>query len=314
MLAKMQREIKEKGKYSFSKIGIYLNQSLYIEYKVNHEILVISYNQIEEKIYVYYRSKLDIANFYYQLRDLNFIKSKYSLILDMKGKQYEDILIVLSEILFRVDCMMIFSDIGIQKYSADSFAITGNYLDDQNNSIFAPWCKKGLSAQFIGSNNSIKVNTKNLLLNLSICIIGDNSRLILGENVSMQGAIKMHENTQVVIGNNVLSHGDVQIYADKDTHIVINNNCIFEEDVVLRTSNRCNIIDMNSNEVVQRPRNILIGEHVWISHGAKVLSGANIGMNTKVNSFSVVDKQYAENVVLSGSPAKVIMQDIKWEQ
>ncbi len=115
MLAKMQREIKEKGKYSFSKIGIYLNQSLYIEYKVNHEILVISYNQIEEKIYVYYRSKLDIANFYYQLRDLNFIKSKYSLILDMKGKQYEDVLIVLSEILFRVDLLLFFLGFWIKK-------------------------------------------------------------------------------------------------------------------------------------------------------------------------------------------------------
>lgn len=51
---------------------------------------------------------------------------------------------------------------------------------------------------------------------------------------------------------------------------------------------------------------IQIGERCWIGDGAVILAGAHIGDNTVVGANSVVKGVFPANVVIAGSPAKVI--------
>lgn len=55
----------------------------------------------------------------------------------------------------------------------------------------------------------------------------------------------------------------------------------------------------------------IIGDHVWIGVGAKILKGAKIGDNSIIAPNSVVLKGvYTERVLISGVPAKVIKEGI----
>ncbi len=59
---------------------------------------------------------------------------------------------------------------------------------------------------------------------------------------------------------------------------------------------------------------IRIGHHVWIGYGAKILKGAMIGDGSIVGTVSIVNKPFSNNVIIAGSPAKVVQKNIVWSR
>jgi acetyltransferase-like isoleucine patch superfamily enzyme len=55
-------------------------------------------------------------------------------------------------------------------------------------------------------------------------------------------------------------------------------------------------------------KGISIGDNVWIGAGSTVTDGAVIGNNTIVVANSLVNGRYPDDVILQGSPAKVIFR------
>lgn len=53
---------------------------------------------------------------------------------------------------------------------------------------------------------------------------------------------------------------------------------------------------------------IIIGENVWIGDKVTVLSGVHIGNNVVVAANSVVTKDFPDNCMIAGAPAKIIKQ------
>jgi acetyltransferase-like isoleucine patch superfamily enzyme len=54
-------------------------------------------------------------------------------------------------------------------------------------------------------------------------------------------------------------------------------------------------------------KGIKIGNNVWVGAGCVILDGAQINDNTIVVANSTVSRRYKPNVIIQGSPAKVIM-------
>lgn len=54
------------------------------------------------------------------------------------------------------------------------------------------------------------------------------------------------------------------------------------------------------------PREVLIGDNVWIGEGAKILKGVSIGQNSIIGAGSIVTQNIPENVIAAGNPCKVI--------
>jgi acetyltransferase-like isoleucine patch superfamily enzyme len=48
-----------------------------------------------------------------------------------------------------------------------------------------------------------------------------------------------------------------------------------------------------------------VGDNVWIAHSAGLLPGTRIGNNSVVSFGSVCMREYPENVVIMGNPARV---------
>jgi acetyltransferase-like isoleucine patch superfamily enzyme len=59
---------------------------------------------------------------------------------------------------------------------------------------------------------------------------------------------------------------------------------------------------------------IIIGDHVWLGNGVKVLKGVEIASNIVVAAHSVVTQScLEEHVLLAGNPAKIIKRDVTWQ-
>ena len=93
-----------------------------------------------------------------------------------------------------------------------------------------------------------------------------------------------------------------------DEGIEIGKNFICGPNVSIISSNYItDQKDVHLEDLGSTSKGIKIGDNVWVGAGSVILDGAVIGNNTIVVANSLVNRRYKPDVVIQGSPAKVIL-------
>lgn len=116
--------------------------------------------------------------------------------------------------------------------------------------------------------------------------------------------IYAEEESEVIIGDNVVFSNGVSIYAKKKVTI---------EDKVMIGIN-CFIIDSDGHDLsaqgrmtgIPKTAEITIKKNVAIYYNSIILKGVTIGENSVIGSGSIVTRDIPANVFAAGNPAKVI--------
>ena len=58
----------------------------------------------------------------------------------------------------------------------------------------------------------------------------------------------------------------------------------------------------------------MIGEHVWVGKGTRILAGARIGDGSVIGAYSVLAGKIPNNCVAAGNPCTVVKRDIFWSK
>lgn len=73
------------------------------------------------------------------------------------------------------------------------------------------------------------------------------------------------------------------------------------------------VSDTRTGEVLNEPKPVSVGEHVWVGARATILRGSVVGDGTVVASNSVLNRAYeGENQVIGGNPGRVLRKNISW--
>ena len=118
--------------------------------------------------------------------------------------------------------------------------------------------------------------------NITVC---PNSKLILHAGF-------MNENVQITCGG----------------LIEIGEGTSIARDVVIWNNDAHEIVETKSSKVAP----IIIGKHVWICQGAKILKGVTVGDGAVIAAGAIVTKDVPANTLVAGIPAKVIKNNIHW--
>jgi maltose O-acetyltransferase len=112
--------------------------------------------------------------------------------------------------------------------------------------------------------------------------------------------------SSILIDNGTILGNNLVIIAET-THIKIGKNVLIGQNVTITDS------DFHSTEPIRRAKGdsgrqlrVEIGNNAWIGSGATILKGVRIGENSVVGANSVVTKNVEENIVVAGTPAKLI--------
>lgn len=117
----------------------------------------------------------------------------------------------------------------------------------------------------------------------------------------------------ISFGNNFKANQNFTCFSN--TKILLGNNILIGWNVNIRDSDGHNILNINNNEILNPNKSIEIGNHVWIGSHVDILKGASINDNSIIGFKSLVTKKYTEkNVIIAGSPAKIIKTNINWEE
>lgn len=193
-------------------------------------------------------------------------------------------------------------------------------IDEGNEIIIDENCNFVTSRIYVqGKGNRIIIDKALLHQSLFIKIRGDNKEIVIGETKKNIANLKIvsirGEKQKVAIGKD-FSCGGLEIQMnDGYENLIIGDDCLFSWGLKMRTSDGHSVVDIETGKAINLPKDIKVGNHVWIGEDVKLLKGVLIPNNTIVGSFSVVTKDFTqENTVIGGYPAKVLKENVSWDR
>lgn len=184
---------------------------------------------------------------------------------------------------------------------------------------------RGLSIRFKGKNSVVEIwepynfGTWFGENRCKIRITGNNNYIQIKPTVNRIGSIKLlglKNNNKVTIGENLYITGvtTIEFTGLSDMEFNIGNNCMFGQNIKMMLGDFHKIIDLDSNIQTNIPKKgISIGNHVWLSRDVKIFKDVKIPDNSVVASGSIVTKSFEkENILIGGTPAKILKENINW--
>ena len=74
------------------------------------------------------------------------------------------------------------------------------------------------------------------------------------------------------------------------------------------------IFSLEDGSRINTPKDVELGNHVWVGKRVGLLGGCKIGDNSVVGYGAVVSGTFESNCVIAGVPAKVIKKNTTWKR
>lgn len=107
---------------------------------------------------------------------------------------------------------------------------------------------------------------------------------------------------------------NIYLTDEKGLSLFIGDHCMCAENVIIIPSDGHIVYDINTSELLNKGEDVVIGNHVWIGLNCIFLKGAKVSNDTIVGANSLVNKKFEKNVIIAGSPAKIVKSDVNWDR
>lgn len=167
-----------------------------------------------------------------------------------------------------------------------------------------------------GTGNLIQISPGCILSDTAVRIRGSGNSLVFEENCNVGKGCSFWmegDHISITIGAGTTFTQHVHFNAQEDgTSITVGRDCMFSNNIIVRTSDSHPIYDKATKQRINAPRAVVIGNHVWIAPNTKIMKGAEIGDGSIIGSDSMVTKRVPENALAVGHPARVVKENIEW--
>jgi acetyltransferase-like isoleucine patch superfamily enzyme len=181
---------------------------------------------------------------------------------------------------------------------------------------------EGLTIRFHGSNNYIEISEPCNFWN-SVIESQDNLEVKIGRNSKinnlviqkMWGSVRPYPKSVVNIGD-AFSCTGVQMFVSPDEgNITIGKDVMFSFGIIMAISDAHIIKNKRNGKIINRNRDIIIEDHVWIGMNATILKGTKIMEGSVVGANTVVSGRFKErNIIIAGNPGRKIKNGIEWSR
>lgn len=169
-----------------------------------------------------------------------------------------------------------------------------------------------------GNNNTIIINDMCEFNNVTFYIRGNQNTINISTQVIFvrSGELWIEDDNCEITINKKSTFEQVHLAAtESGSKIIIGEDCMFSNDIDVRTGDSHAIVDALSNKRINYAKNVIIGNHVWIGAHCSILKGAEIPANSIVATRSVVTKRFNQSgIIVGGLPASIIKENINWNR
>lgn len=167
-----------------------------------------------------------------------------------------------------------------------------------------------------GKGNKVIIKNGTKIYRPFIRIKGYNNTLVIGKNciIGTDSSFWMEGNDiKIAIGDNTTFTEKIHINAQEDgSSIVLGSDCMLSNNIIIRTSDSHPIYDTITKQRINKPKPVVIGNHVWIAPKSTIMKGANIADGCIIGSNTMVSKSIPSNCLAVGMPARVVKENVMW--
>ncbi len=142
----------------------------------------------------------------------------------------------------------------------------------------------------------------------------DKSKIFFGDHVTIArgGKVIITNGGELHIGRNTFINANVSMQSE--SKIQIGEDCFVGWNSKIRDTDGHNIFV--NGELKERTKPVSVGNHVWITADVTILKGSNIADGSVVacNSLVCGIKNDEKNSLIGGSPARVLKQNVTWDE
>lgn len=179
----------------------------------------------------------------------------------------------------------------------------------------------GLEVTFQRTGSTVVIHADSVFTNAKILTGTESSiefarthpRGVRNTTIDMRGGIGAH----VSIGeNSSIESARIAMANEDGCTVSIGAHCLISSNIEFRATDGHVMFDLSApDEVINRTRPIVIGDHVWIGSGAVFMKGSAVANDSVVATRAVVSKWFDEpNSVLAGVPAVIVKKGIGWSR
>lgn len=188
------------------------------------------------------------------------------------------------------------------------------YKDDRNNVIiYNGTHKSSVKITFSGRNNRLIVDELSQINNTTIFFDCDDGVCKIGNN-RFVGNIRIGQGCNVTVADKVTCTNSCIITTAEGSSVSIGEDCMIASLVEIRADDAHPIFNVKTGLRTNMPRDIVIGEHVWLAARSTILSGGAIGSGSILGYGSILKSRIPNNCIAVGIPAKITTRNIAWER
>lgn len=186
--------------------------------------------------------------------------------------------------------------------------------------------QKNIDLRIIGENNIVRISeSARISGTLKINIYGDNNLIFIGDNALISQKLEIlcgqnHKNFGKVydsvfeIGENTGIESLQYVTFNSNAKCIIGEKCMFSFDIMIYNTDAHPVFDVKTNEIINKVKEINIGNHCWIGARSTILKNTQIADDCIVGWGSVVaGKHLVPHCALAGNPAKKVKEGITWD-
>ena len=153
--------------------------------------------------------------------------------------------------------------------------------------------------------------------NSKILVLGNNCvlKIVGGDTIVRNTTFWIEDDDSViVIGHDFTMEGG-HIASTEGSSIIIGDDCMFSGDVEIKNGDSHSIIDAKTKTRINRAKDVIVGNHVWLTAHVRILKGSIIPNNTIIGNSSIISTTlFDENCIYGGMPQKVIREGVCWDR
>lgn len=184
------------------------------------------------------------------------------------------------------------------------------------NKIVNKGCRVASSIQLKGSRNEVLISKGAVVYETLVKVNGTGNKVIIHEGAYLRGAelyIEDNDCTIEIGSKTYIGHHSHLACTENGRSLRLGSNCMVSSYVQIRTGDSHSILDMDGNRI-NPGADVLIGDHCWLGEGCRILKGVSLADDIIVSTGAVVTKSFGRNVLIGGVPAKVIKENVKWDE
>lgn len=170
------------------------------------------------------------------------------------------------------------------------------------------------SISISGSNNKIIIESRCSFKNFRLVVRGHGNTIIIKRGAwFLGGVISVANNCMLSIGERSSFGQRLEMTID-GASVIIGDDCLMSAGLNLRTTDTHGIYSLADGKVINKPKDIDIGDYVWVGRDVTILKDTKISPCNIIEAQSLFSGVSQPFELWGGVPAQKLREDVMWSK